>query len=1390
MIKSNKHIVSKVSWNTSFNDQDLVFSFQSEISRWSKLKMENELIRVFDEFCPPEQVWKINSLELDLGQIDYDNLHESLSKEFSKALSNQLQELLFYSDKRKDNIQFFDTIGSNLSLIKDYLLNGYMPLEHLQEKGTVQQILDELIKNNKPEIIKLFKTEGKKHNVRRRMAWQFNNESLTKIVEGIEPNNYKQIIDFKDRFIEIKNRENIIEDNVADFSKEAWFWVLNHLLVDRGTLFNKVAFMKSMLTQMASRYNIIYEDLITLVQKAVKKIEKNTNTQSGFITTLAIISNESVLEKDKLEKKKSTAVTYGDLLENYLLDKTNTTTEISPEDISDLIINFSSENRSQFINWVLNIKKNTKAWLKLIKTVNEQAYDALVYSVIPSQSDKFISTFKLSLKLLKTNNLSIKPNDLRGLNLDYLIANKQNGINSKSYAKYLIEALSRKEKSYKVDLIVQLTNLNNWPKEKTFSNIDLYEGMISLYKEEAGTVDRLVVGQRIAELLNKLDHNVLEDRSHSVHIYELLERWIQTNPKEVFEAMFEYEHKNRLQEFLNTQLKSEHSKLILEKLKTKTSTILVTLQEIFKGIEGAKELNQVVQLIEDKLTIQGIQVMLNHPNISDVEFIKKVLFGSSQLMTKKQLDVFNQLITKIFSSKKAIIFKVSEVEVEDLKKQFTTKKDQEILIRAHELISIKGSDKSEVGNFLLSNFKDREFIAARMSNDSDLKLILNYFLRQGSVLKTSLTTDALNKFKTIRSQNSKNKITSELLELFWKCIFSYREHEGIPKKFKTSFNKAVAFHFNRNISVIKNDKSANNRLIQLASGKKITEKKLQLIVVKGIEEAVLTIKDGRENVELTECLPLALELDALKIEQTFLKISITDNRIENLIRAISFTDFCLLMSAKIGMKSFFEAMISLYKIGGKVGSEQLLDRFLVDLWKQVWSNIQTKKIDTNSLFKLVEKIVFEIAKEKEVKASFILEEITVHEISINNTLKDAMLKVHEVFSILPDQVKTEDTNSHLEKCEKNGLIEEFSEALLINKQVPSWFSGTSKYVFETTLNKLIECHPVIFLKTFRYEISAKDQQDIAKRIDVEVLVKTIKALNPNLSNRLDALLRMHKAFSQLSLGTVSGSQLQAILMEKIMLAWSTNFWQLLYPEKIWNELMWEICTKRGVKAERFLDAMETRKERFPSAMQVTLNYLLDKNKSANIINEEPKEEVAEEPIFENKPEIIKGGITVKNAGMVLLSDYIKMLFDRLDLLEDNEFKNKKLQIAAIHYLQYVITGHSATEESLLTLNKVICGIHPNKPITKGIEITKDEKELINGLVNAVIGYWSAIGETSIDGFRGNWLVRNGLLTEQDDKWELVVDKKPYDLLINKSPFAFSIIKYPWMEKPIHVTWPY
>jgi Contractile injection system tape measure protein len=163
-------------------------------------------------------------------------------------------------------------------------------------------------------------------------------------------------------------------------------------------------------------------------------------------------------------------------------------------------------------------------------------------------------------------------------------------------------------------------------------------------------------------------------------------------------------------------------------------------------------------------------------------------------------------------------------------------------------------------------------------------------------------------------------------------------------------------------------------------------------------------------------------------------------------------------------------------------------------------------------------------------------------------------------------------------------------------------------------------------------------------------------------------------------------------------------------------------------------------------------------------------------------------ISIPYAGLVLLNNYLPMLFEKLELIKDNRFLSAAKQSAAVSYLQYLAAGSINKDGRGTQLNKLLCGMDINESVQDYFDITAVDEQLLNSLIIAVIGYWPAIGDVSVNGFRGNWLVRKGTLSAEEDKWELTVERRAYDILINQSPFSFSIIKHPWMEKPLHVSW--
>lgn len=264
---------------------------------------------------------------------------------------------------------------------------------------------------------------------------------------------------------------------------------------------------------------------------------------------------------------------------------------------------------------------------------------------------------------------------------------------------------------------------------------------------------------------------------------------------------------------------------------------------------------------------------------------------------------------------------------------------------------------------------------------------------------------------------------------------------------------------------------------------------------------------------------------------------------------------------------------------------------------------------------------------------------------------------------------------------------------------------------------------------------------------------------------------------------------QELLLACLLEGWFTNAGEIDLPWLI-NQLCWRLLRHGDCSAEQLRDAISA--PGLPGSH--SLRHHLERASRTLPSAAEEHTIVARETLSvpsasSTHPWPGTGPMVINNAGIVLLQSYIKPLFERLKLIQDDRFVSDSAQRAATHYLQYLICGQSHSEEHHLMLNKVLCGLPLSQPLEGGIDINSKEADIIHSLIQAVAQYWPAIGKTSVVGFQGNWLVRGGTLTEKSEHWDLVVERRSYDILIRRSSLSYTIVRLPWMGKPIYVTWP-
>ena len=161
---------------------------------------------------------------------------------------------------------------------------------------------------------------------------------------------------------------------------------------------------------------------------------------------------------------------------------------------------------------------------------------------------------------------------------------------------------------------------------------------------------------------------------------------------------------------------------------------------------------------------------------------------------------------------------------------------------------------------------------------------------------------------------------------------------------------------------------------------------------------------------------------------------------------------------------------------------------------------------------------------------------------------------------------------------------------------------------------------------------------------------------------------------------------------------------------------------------------------------------------------------------------------VHNAGLVVLWPFLTTFFERLGLTENACFKDEAATQRAVGLLQVLAAADPSPPETLLPLNKVLCGMAPEAVFDIGPPLTPTEVAECDALLAAVIAQVPILGAMSVAGFRGSFLLRPGQLGGRDGHWLLRVERMTHDIVLDRFPWGVQFVKLPWMETVMQVEW--
>jgi hypothetical protein len=186
---------------------------------------------------------------------------------------------------------------------------------------------------------------------------------------------------------------------------------------------------------------------------------------------------------------------------------------------------------------------------------------------------------------------------------------------------------------------------------------------------------------------------------------------------------------------------------------------------------------------------------------------------------------------------------------------------------------------------------------------------------------------------------------------------------------------------------------------------------------------------------------------------------------------------------------------------------------------------------------------------------------------------------------------------------------------------------------------------------------------------------------------------------------------------------------------------------------------------------------------------DPKKKPVNRETEQADPTQTRNAIRVSYAGLILFAPYLPRLFDNQGWLDEQKTIKQIHLVTAAKALCYLCCGKASLPEYQLTLIKVLLAMHPEDlllidPVSLPVKL-QDDLDLLS---QSLIMHWAKLGNTSIDGLRNTFINRSGLLAQQQEAWELKIERKAFDVMLDFLPFSISTTKLPWLEHPIQLSW--
>ena len=271
------HVVEEQDVEVRVGGQDAAYSLLERIGEMNRSRFLPVIERVFDEFDRPDEIVRIDRLDLDLGLLAESDLGKA-EERLATALREALRKAM---PPRTAGETEVPALFASVTAVRDlgkalvdaflhYLLHGAWPYGSALDVATAPaELLARLIETEPGALASMLRRQGRSEAVLRRLVAQMPPELLERLLPVLEPADAAWILVYMGETRASHAEEPLVDETPDEFERLLWTIVLRDALNRAGLRSNRRAFVRNLIGRVAESGSASYGQLLAQIGRGL-----------------------------------------------------------------------------------------------------------------------------------------------------------------------------------------------------------------------------------------------------------------------------------------------------------------------------------------------------------------------------------------------------------------------------------------------------------------------------------------------------------------------------------------------------------------------------------------------------------------------------------------------------------------------------------------------------------------------------------------------------------------------------------------------------------------------------------------------------------------------------------------------------------------------------------------------------------------------------------------------------------------------------------------------------------------------------------------------------------------------------------------------------------------